>query len=77
VCASTFVAAFVNVTRAKSASGRGAQVTKYADGASTIHSAESISGVRIQISVEKELPLESFRSESPTTRAVTRTFAVS
>jgi hypothetical protein len=76
VCASTPVVAFVNLALPKSASGRGAQLTKHADGASTIHSAESVSGARIQMSVEKELPVESFRSESPTIPALTLTDAV-
>ena len=74
VCAPTVVDVLVNATRSKAVSGSCAQVRKHIDGASTIHSAESVSGDLIERWVEKLVPVERLRSASVTVLALTATF---
>jgi hypothetical protein len=52
-------------------------LVKQADGASTIHSAESVSGDRIRSSVENDAPVVSSRSSTVTALAATATVAAS
>jgi hypothetical protein len=75
VCAPTVVDVWVNATRSKGASGSCAHVRKHIDGASTIHSAESVSGDLIQSWAEKPAPVETLRSASVTVLALTATLA--
>jgi hypothetical protein len=75
VCVATVVDAPVNATRPRSAKGSWTQIVKQADGASRIHSAESVSGERIQSSVENEAPDETLRSAKATMLPATAAFA--
>jgi hypothetical protein len=62
-------------TRPNTASGSWVHVVKHADGASTIHSAESVSGDRIRDSVENDAPVVTSPSSTVTALASTATLA--
>jgi hypothetical protein len=72
MCVSTLVDASVNVTLPKSASGSCSHVVKHAAGASTIHSALSVSGSpRIDTSLEKVAPVDTFVNATETSLLAT------
>jgi hypothetical protein len=60
VCVAMLVAASLKRTLEKSASGSGTHVVRQAAGASTIHSAVSVSGAGVHLCVENVSPLETF-----------------
>jgi len=75
VCVAMLVAASLKRTLEKSASGSGMHVVKQATGASTIHSALSVSGAGIHLCVEKASPVDTFVNATETIQPLTDTAA--